>query len=114
MSAETSEPFGTLLKDYRLRASLTQETLAERAGLSTRNIQNMERGENRPLADTARRLAAALDLPLDEGARDFVGGRRDSVGEGWHARDRHVTRKAVLCKVCPIYPLTWPRSTPVG
>src|SRR5581483_2168545 len=36
--------------------------LAERAGVSARNIQNLERGENRPLRDTARRLAAALGL----------------------------------------------------
>jgi len=30
--------------------------------VSVRNVQNLERGENRPLPDTARRLASALEL----------------------------------------------------
>jgi len=59
-------PFGALLRKYRLAAGLTQEALAERAGLSVRNIQNLERGTNRPLHDTTRRLAAALALGPDE------------------------------------------------
>ncbi|HWE60958.1 MAG TPA: tetratricopeptide repeat protein, partial [Chloroflexota bacterium] len=62
MSAETAVPFGAVLKEYRLAAGLTQEALAERACVSARNIQNLERGENRPLKDTARRLAEALGL----------------------------------------------------
>jgi transcriptional regulator with XRE-family HTH domain len=45
-----------------LTAGLTQEAHAERAGVSTRNIQNLERGENKPLKDSARRLAEALRL----------------------------------------------------
>src|SRR5689334_16992904 len=62
MSAQTTVPFGQVLKEYRLVAGLTQEVLAERAGVSARNIQNLERGENKPLKDTARRLAGALAL----------------------------------------------------
>ena len=55
-------PFRSLLRQYRLGAGLTQDALAERAGLSVRAIQNLERGERRPYADTAARLVAALDL----------------------------------------------------
>src|SRR5579862_8092084 len=62
MGAEAAVSFGELLKNYRLAAGLTQEALAERAGVSARNIQNLERGENRPLKDTARCLAEALGL----------------------------------------------------
>src|SRR2546430_442950 len=62
MSAQTTVAFGELLKEYRLAAELTQEALAEKAGVSARNIQNLERGENKPLKDTARRLAEALQL----------------------------------------------------
>jgi len=69
MSTETGEPFGALLRRYRWEAGLTQEALAGRAGLSVRNIQNLERGANRPLRDTARRLAGALDLAANEQAR---------------------------------------------
>jgi non-specific serine/threonine protein kinase len=55
-------PFGELLKRYRLLAGLTQEALAERAGVSARSIQAIERAESRPHRDTLRRLVAALGL----------------------------------------------------
>lgn len=58
---------GELLKDARLAAALTQEALAERAGVSTRSVQAIERGENRPLKHTILQLVAALQL--DETAR---------------------------------------------
>src|SRR5712692_7636003 len=61
--AGTKEPlsFGELLKQYRLAAGLTQEALAERAGLSVREISDLERGVNRaPRPDTLQLLAAAL------------------------------------------------------
>jgi len=73
MSTETDEYFGALLRRYRLKAGLTQEALAERAGVSVRNVQNLERGENRPLPDTARRLAAALGLEATEHTRLLTG-----------------------------------------
>ncbi len=56
--------FGALLKEYRLAAGLTQEALAERAGLSTRAISDLERGVNRvPRQETLGLLAQALALP---------------------------------------------------
>ncbi len=90
MSTDTGAPFAVLLKERRLRVGLTQEALAERAGLSARNIQNLERGENRPLADTIARLAAALDLSLDDRARFAVAGtppprRRQTSAAASHA-----------------------------
>jgi DNA-binding XRE family transcriptional regulator len=36
--------FAELLKEFRLAADMTQEALAERAGVSTRSIQALERG----------------------------------------------------------------------
>jgi len=62
VSAEVSAPFGEALKGYRLAAGLTQEALAERAGVSPRNVQNLEGGVNRPQRETAERLAGALGL----------------------------------------------------
>jgi predicted ATPase/class 3 adenylate cyclase len=67
MDATATEPFGTLLRAARLAAGWTQEALAERAGVSVRNIQSLEAGLNRPQRDTAQRLATALGL--DEAAR---------------------------------------------
>jgi predicted ATPase/transcriptional regulator with XRE-family HTH domain len=59
--------FAELLRRFRTRAELTQEELAERAGLSTDAVGLLERGERRrPHADTVARLAAALELVADE------------------------------------------------
>jgi len=56
--------FAQLLRRYRRAAGLTQEQLAERAGLSARAVSDLERGENRaPRRDTLDLLADALELP---------------------------------------------------
>ncbi|MBV9488033.1 MAG: tetratricopeptide repeat protein [Frankiaceae bacterium] len=66
-----SEPsFGGLLRTLREGARLSQEALAERAGLSTRTVSDLERGVNK----TARRftadlLAGALRLEGDDHER---------------------------------------------
>src|SRR3712207_383355 len=54
--------FGALLRHCRVAAELTQEALAERAGLSVRSIQDLERGVAHPRAETTERLLAALGL----------------------------------------------------
>jgi class 3 adenylate cyclase len=64
-----SVPFGELLTRYRRAAELTQEALAERAGLSVHGISALERGVNRtPQRETVRRLAQALGLAAQERA----------------------------------------------
>jgi predicted ATPase/transcriptional regulator with XRE-family HTH domain len=57
------QTFGVLLKQYRQAVGLTQEALAERAGLSVRAISDLERGVNRtPRQDTLDLLTGALAL----------------------------------------------------
>jgi class 3 adenylate cyclase/tetratricopeptide (TPR) repeat protein len=65
--AEANEPvlFGDLLRQYRLDARLTQAALAERAGISLRTVQDLERSVGRPQRETARRLAEALALTAE-------------------------------------------------
>jgi predicted ATPase/DNA-binding XRE family transcriptional regulator len=64
MSTTAAATFGTLLRQLRLAAGLTQEGLAERAGLSARGVQDLERGvRTAPRAETLRMLAEALGLP---------------------------------------------------
>jgi transcriptional regulator with XRE-family HTH domain len=59
--------FGELLRDSRLRAALTQEELAERAGISVRAVGKLESGEtSRPRPATVRMLADALGLEEPE------------------------------------------------
>jgi predicted ATPase/DNA-binding XRE family transcriptional regulator len=58
--------FGDRFKRERLAQGLTQEALAERAGLSTRAISDLERGINRtPRKETLRLLADALQLSVE-------------------------------------------------
>jgi transcriptional regulator with XRE-family HTH domain len=53
----------TLLRRHREQARLTQEELADRAGVSARTISDIERGVRaRAYADTATRLSVALRL----------------------------------------------------
>jgi predicted ATPase/transcriptional regulator with XRE-family HTH domain len=55
--------FGDLLRRHRLAAGLTQEALAERAGLSKRGISDLERGaRTRPQRETLHLLVEALGL----------------------------------------------------
>ena len=59
----TSPPrSGELVRQHRLDAGLTQAALAERAGISLRAVQDLERSVGRPQRETARRLAEALAL----------------------------------------------------
>src|SRR5215472_9355567 len=55
--------FGIRLRDYRLAANLTQEELAERAGLSVEAVGALERGDRRsPRPSTIESLSRALKL----------------------------------------------------
>src|SRR5258708_38873765 len=54
--------FGDLLRQHRLKAGLTQQLLAEGAGLSVHGVQKLERGATRPYPDTVQRLLRVLQL----------------------------------------------------
>jgi len=61
--AELGLSFGALLRQLRGEAKLTQEELAEAAGLSSRSVSDLERGITRAAhKDTAALLADALGL----------------------------------------------------
>jgi transcriptional regulator with XRE-family HTH domain len=65
-----TEGFGELLRHYRVAAGLSQEALAERAGLSVHGISDLERGARRfPYPDTVQRIAVALALSTEDRAR---------------------------------------------
>jgi predicted ATPase/transcriptional regulator with XRE-family HTH domain len=81
-------PFGDLLRKHRIAADLTQESLAERAGLSARGISDLERGaRTHPYRETLSMLVAALGLSGAERAAFIRAGQRPgkpqtSVREG--------------------------------
>ena len=57
--------FGKNLKGIRNRLKLTQEAVAEKAGMSTRYIQNLEAGDNFPALQILIRLKTVLGCSWD-------------------------------------------------
>jgi transcriptional regulator with XRE-family HTH domain len=57
---------GEKLKEIRTRRFLTQEELAERAGVSPATIVRVERNQAEPHISTMRKLARALDVDPTE------------------------------------------------
>ena len=57
-----SKKFGKKIKIERIKKDLSQEQLAELAGLHRTNIGFIERGETSPTLDTVEKLANALNI----------------------------------------------------
>ncbi len=69
MEAAGRPHFGTLLRELRLDAGMTQQELAERAQLSVEAISQLERGaRTRPQRTTVLLLGRALDLSPERAA----------------------------------------------
>src|SRR5215469_8325418 len=74
--------FGALLRQHRILADLTQEALAERAGVSPRAISDLERGVSRtPQSGTVELLAEALQLSAEECEAFAAAARREKLQE---------------------------------
>lgn len=78
---EEPEPVGDWLRKQRKAAGLTQEELAERAGVSPRTVANLERGKTRqPYPSSLRSLVRALGLPDTVSAGLIRRNRLDDAG----------------------------------
>jgi transcriptional regulator with XRE-family HTH domain len=89
------QSFGALLRSHRASAGLTQEQLAELAGLSRRGIADLERGARRsPYASTVDRLATALGL--SESARTELAAATRRIAVAKSPRRTFVGRQAEL------------------
>lgn len=60
------ETFGTQLRSWRTARRISQEQLADRAGVSTRHLSFVENGRAKPSREVVLALAGALDVPLRE------------------------------------------------
>jgi transcriptional regulator with XRE-family HTH domain len=70
--------FGLLLRQWRQRAGLSQEALAQRAAVGIRTVRGLETGERTdPRMGTVRSLADALELTGAERAELFAAAGRD-------------------------------------
>jgi len=56
---------GERLRAYRNRAGLSQEDLAEKAGIHPTYIGQLERGEKNATMETVEKVARALNLPFE-------------------------------------------------
>ncbi|GAA1617558.1 XRE family transcriptional regulator [Kribbella sancticallisti] len=90
--------FATLLNRHRRAAQLTQEMLAEKAGMSVGAVGALERGVRRfPRRETVVALADALGLAVDDRSAFALAARR-----------RHGARKATIDPPPPAVPRQLP------
>ncbi|GGY15646.1 NACHT domain-containing protein [Streptomyces xanthochromogenes] len=79
--------FSALLKRFRREANLTQEALAERAGVGVRTIRGLETGERAdPRMTTVRLLADALELS-SEGRERLLASAVRGTADGDHREE---------------------------
>jgi predicted ATPase/DNA-binding XRE family transcriptional regulator len=105
MSSVDRAIFGDLLRRARRAAELSQEELAERAGLSARAISDLERGVNRvPRRDTLEMLADALSINAEQ-RRQWERMRRAAAADASTAAQR-AARPSEQPAASPPMPLT--------
>ena len=75
---EATAAFGTALRRRRRALRLTQEGLAEAAGLSSKFVAHLERAERQPSLWSLIRLGRALGVP----AADLVSEVEDALARG--------------------------------
>ncbi len=57
---------GDMIKEYRLKKGLKQSELAQKANISREAVGNYERGDRIPNIEIVRKIANALDIPLNK------------------------------------------------
>lgn len=62
---------GERIRTERVKADLTQEQLAEKAGVARNYIGNIERAEHKVTLETLERIAKALNLRVSNLTRDI-------------------------------------------
>lgn len=71
-----SEEIGEKLKEARLKAGLSQKTLAERIGMTRTSYARIEKGQTNVTVDSLVRIAEGLGLDLLVNFADKGSGRK--------------------------------------
>jgi transcriptional regulator with XRE-family HTH domain len=80
-SPSISKLFGAAVRQRRMAAGLSQEALAERAGLHPTYVSMVERGVRNPTLDVAARIAKALKVGLPKLVEEAQQRRGSSVNK---------------------------------
>jgi transcriptional regulator with XRE-family HTH domain len=89
-----SETMGRFLERRRAELDLTQQELADKAGVPLPTLRNYLRDAREPLFSVGLRLAAAVGASPDElGACRIPKGGKDAVGKSKRLKGRPPTRK---------------------
>jgi len=84
LASDSSASFGERLREHRRIAEITQEELANRAGVSPRSISEIERGSGHvPRRETVALLGAGLGLTVAEQEALQVLADRDRRTQDW-------------------------------
>ena len=70
---------GQRIRDARKQKGLTQEDLAEKAGIGTMYLGEIERGKKMPSLNTFCQIVEALDISADYLLRDSIQAGKDYV-----------------------------------
>ena len=62
----TKRVFGKNLKYYRYMRNLTQEQLAEKIGIDSTSVSDIERGSKGPMFETLTKIANVLNVKLSQ------------------------------------------------
>ncbi len=110
--AAAALPVSAVVSQGRRRAGLTQEELADRAGVSVGAVRDLEQGRTaRPRQATAEKVALVLGLDLGQVADDDGGQAGDRHGSGPAGR----TEVAAGVRVGVLGPLAvWRDGAPAG
>jgi transcriptional regulator with XRE-family HTH domain len=76
--AKFSAAFGTIVRGHRCAHEISQERLAEAAGIHRNYVGLLERGECAATLDVAERLAQAIGVPLE----DLISETRRALARG--------------------------------
>lgn len=63
---DVAEAFGTVIREIRIEAGLTQEQLGFEAGIRRTYVSILELGQQQPSLTTVFKLAEALGMPAGE------------------------------------------------
>ena len=61
---ETKKLIGLRIKELRRTRNMSQDTLSEKVGISSKYLSSIERGKENPTLDTLLKLATALNVTL--------------------------------------------------